>query len=145
MTLDARLPEHLEMLATSSESKLTALAINALKDDLMSGVTTARSLADKYYIDVELKHLIQEGVVEGPNLLVGGIGMKGAHGHGYIGSDHSGAEEMRKTARANMKKGVDLLKVFVTPGNLSLTDDFVPSYLSLEEIRTVVELSLIHI
>lgn len=139
VTLDARLPEHLEMLATSSESKLTALAINALKDDLMSGVTTARSLADKYYIDVELKHLIQEGVVEGPKLLVGGMGMKGAHGHGYIGSDHSGAEEMRKTARANMKKGVDLLKVFVTPGNLSLTDDFVPSYLSLEEIRTVVE------
>ncbi|MDO4278842.1 MAG: hypothetical protein Q4C69_08445, partial [Lachnoclostridium edouardi] len=34
VTLDARLPEHLEMLATSSESKLTALAINALKDDL---------------------------------------------------------------------------------------------------------------
>ncbi|MDO4279957.1 MAG: hypothetical protein Q4C69_14115, partial [Lachnoclostridium edouardi] len=34
VTLDARLPEHLEMLSTSSESKLTALAINALKDDL---------------------------------------------------------------------------------------------------------------
>ncbi|RGY97261.1 amidohydrolase family protein [Clostridium sp. AM58-1XD] len=138
-TIDARLPEHLEILGDSSECRLTVIAMKAMEDNLMAGITTARSLADKHYIDVELKKLIAAGEVKGPDLLVAGIGMKGAHGHGYIGSSFCGTEEVRRTARENMRRGADLLKIFVTPGNLSLTDSFIPSYLSPEEIRTAVE------
>lgn len=139
ITMDARLPKHLEMMETANQSELTILALKGLKDDLLSGVTTARSLGDKYYIDVVMKEQIKAGAVMGPNLLISGIGMRGIHGHGFVGTGHCGVESFRQTARENMKRGVDILKIFVTPGMPPLDSSFVPSYMSPEEIRTVVE------
>ena len=139
LALDARIPGHLDMMG-QSECEHTLLALNGLKDDLMSGVTTARCLGDRNYIDVVLKQKIAQGVVVGPDLLVCGIGMKGRHGHGYVGMPHSGVEEFRRTARENMFRGVDVLKIFVTPGGAAATlDEFIPYFISYDEIRTVVE------
>ena len=139
LALDARLPGHLEMM-NLSECEHTLLALKGLEDDLMSGVTTARCLGDRNYIDVVLKEQIRQGKVAGPDLLVCGIGMKGRHGHGFVGMPHSGVEEFRRTARENMFRGVDILKIFVTPGTPAATpDEFIPCYLSYDEIRTVAE------
>ncbi len=139
LALDARLPGHLDMM-TLSECEHTLLALRGLQDDLMSGVTTARCLGDRNYIDVILKEQIRQGKVTGPDLLVCGIGMKGRHGHGYVGMPHSGVEEFRRTARENMFRGVDVLKIFVTPGApAARPEEFIPCYISYDEIRTVVE------
>lgn len=138
LCIDATLPEHLELLAWSNECQLTLLALKGLKEDLMSGVTTARCMGDKYYIDVTLKKLIEGGKVDGPRLLAAGIGMKGSHGAGHIGMPHCGAEEIRHTCRENLKKGADLLKLFITPGVPDPFSTFVPSFLSLEEISVAV-------
>lgn len=139
LALDARLPGHLGMMGLS-EAEHTVLALNGLHDDLMSGVTTARCMGDRYYLDVTMKRLIKEGKVEGPDLLVSGIGMKAAHGHGFVGLPHSGAEEFRKTARENMFRGVDHLKIFMTPGAPAKSEtDFIPCYLTREEVATVVQ------
>ena len=139
LCIDARIPDHLELLADASEAELTLIALKGLKDDLMSGVTTARCMGDKYYIDVNLKKKIKDGTILGPNLLTAGIGMKGSHGAGYIGSPHSGPEDFRNTARANMKKGINVLKLFATPGVAPVGQSFIPSFLSREEISMVVE------
>lgn len=138
LALDARLPGHLEMMG-ESECLHTILALKGLQDDLLSGVTTARCLGDRNYMDVELKKQIRLGRVAGPDLLVSGIGMKSRHGHGYVGLPHSGAEELRRTARENMFRGVDVLKIFVTPGAPVGPGEFIPCFLTLEEIATVVE------
>ena len=139
LALDARIKNHLDMM-DRSECEHTILALNGLKDDLMSGVTTARSLGDRNYIDVVLRDQIREGKVLGPDLLVCGIGMKGRHGHGYVGMPHSGVEEFRRTARENMFRGVDCLKIFVTPGAPARKPgEFIPCFLTLDEIKTVVE------
>ncbi|WHH60356.1 amidohydrolase family protein [Petroclostridium sp. X23] len=138
VALDARVPDHLEMM-NDSECELTIRSMKTLKDDLMSGVTTARCMGDRHYIDVVFKHQIQKGDVIGPNLLVSGIGMRSVHGHGYVGMGHAGVEEFRRTARENMAKGVDLLKVFVTPGMPSVNSSFIPHFLTVDEIKTVVE------
>lgn len=139
LALDARLPGHLDMMALS-ECEHTLLALKGLEDDLMSGVTTARCLGDRNYIDVVLREQVKQGKVTGPNLLVCGIGMKGRHGHGYVGLPHSGVEEFRRTARENMFRGVDILKIFVTPGApAAAPEEFIPCFISYDEIRTVVE------
>lgn len=138
LSIDASITDHLELLSWSSECELTILALDGLKADLRSGVTTARTMGDKYYIDIALKKLIEDGKVEGPRLLAAGIGMKGSHGAGYIGSPHCGPEEIRTTCRQNLKRGVDLLKLFVTPGVPDPASTFVPSFLSLEEIYMAV-------
>lgn len=139
LCIDATLPEHLELLEWSTECELTLLALAGLKADLMSGVTTARCMGDKYYIDIALRKLIESGRMDGPRLLAAGIGMKGVHGAGHIGSPHCGPEEIRSTCRQNLKKGVDLLKLFITPGVPDPCSDFVPSYLSPEEISMAVD------
>ena len=138
LSIDATIPEHLELLAWSTECELTLIALDGFRKDLMSGVTTARCMGDRFYIDVTLKKLIEQGKVAGPKLLAAGIGMKGSHGAGYIGSPHCGPEEIRKTARENLKKGVDLLKLFITPGVPDPESEFVPSFFSLEEIAMAV-------
>lgn len=76
--------------------------------------------------------------MDGPRLLAAGIGMKGSHGAGHIGMPHCGAGEIRHTCRENLKKGADLLKLFITPGVPEPASTFVPSFLSLEEISTAV-------
>lgn len=139
LCIDARKPEHLEIVGTGSECKLTLIAADGLKADLLSGVTTSRCMGDKYDLDLKFKKEIDAGNVIGPDLLTAGVGMKGLNGSGYIGAPHSGVEEFRHTARANIAKGVNLLKLFTTPGLFSVKLGFVPSFLSAEEIRVVVE------
>ena len=139
LVIDARKPDHLEIIGSGSECKLTLIALEGLEDDLLSGVTTARCMGDKYDLDLKLKKEIEAGNVVGPDLLTAGVGMKGSNGSGYVGAPHSGVEEFRRTARSNVAKGVNLLKIFTTPGVFSVDLGFVPSFLSAEEIRTVVE------
>lgn len=139
LSLDARLHGHLDMMNICSEAELTVMAIKSMKDDLMSGVTTARCLGDRNYIDVCLKKQVEKGNVIGPNLLVCGIGMRSIHGHGYVGLPHSGVEEVRRTARENMAQGVDLLKIFITAGAPPMNGGWVPYFMTYEEMKTVVD------
>lgn len=139
LAIDARVPDHLTFMSKGICAH-TVRALKGLKDDLMSGVTTARCLGDHKYIDVEIKQMIKDGDVIGPDLLVCGVGMRSSHGHGFAGSPHCGVEEFRKTCRENMYRGVDVLKIFVTPGAPAVkAGDFIPCYISYDEIRTVVE------
>jgi imidazolonepropionase-like amidohydrolase len=135
-SLDARLDGHLDMM-NDSECALTIRAIKCMRDDLMSGVTSSRCLGEKHYVDVTLRNEINAGRLEGPRLQVAGIGMRSVHGHGYVGVPHTGEQEFRKTCRENMLRKVDLLKIFVTGGAPPLSGDFVPCFLSVEEIATV--------
>lgn len=139
LSIDARKSNHLEILGTATECKLTLLAEEGLYDDLLSGVTTVRCMGEKHDLDLKLKKEIDAGNLVGPDILPAGVGMKGSNGSGYIGAPHSGVEEFRRTARSNVVKGVKLLKIFTTPGVFSTEQDFIPSFLSAEEIRTVVE------
>ena len=136
--MDARLPGHLEMME-GSECELTVTAVKTLQDDLLSGVTTARCMGDRHYLDIKLRKEIQRNRLIGPNLLCAGIGMRCIHGHGFVGMAHSGPEEFRRTARENMLQGADLLKIFATPGMPPISGSFIPHFLTREEIRTVVE------
>ena len=109
-----------------------------MKDDLNAGITSLRALGDRYYIDVTIRKLIQENTVTGPDLQVCGIGMKGLHGHGFVGESFSGAEEFRRISQQNLSRGVDWLKIFITGGSPPVDSDFIPCFLTDEEIQTVV-------
>lgn len=138
LALDARIPEHLEMMELS-ECEHTVLALDGLRDDLMSGVTTARCLGDRYYLDIKLKKLIEEKKVKGPDLLTSGIGMRSRTGHGYVGLPHDKLEDFVKTSKENILKGADILKIFVTPGMpVECEEVEVPCFLKYEEIEAVV-------
>ena len=139
LSIDARKSNHLEILGTATECKLTLLAEEGLYDDLLSGVTTVRCMGEKHDLDLKLKKEIDAGNLVGPDILPAGVGMKGSNGSGYIRGPPPDDVKFRRTARSNVAKGVKLLKIFTTPGVFSTEQDFIPSFLSAEEIRTVVE------
>ena len=136
LALDARLENHLAKME-DCEADQTIRAIKTMKDDLMAGVTTARCLGDRCYIDVTCKKAQKEGRITGPKLVVSGIGMRSTHGHGYVGMPHCGPEEFRKTARENIARGVDFLKVFMT--KVINATPFIYHFLTLDELKVVVE------
>lgn len=139
LNIDANLPEHLELLSWSNECELTLISLKGLEDDLLNGITTIRCLGDKYYIDVTLKDKIEKNEIIGPRVLSSGLGIKGLHGSGYIGYPHCGVEDVRKTVRENLKRKVETIKLFITPGQPPQKGKKIPSFLSYEEIKVAVD------
>lgn len=136
LALDARLPNHLEKM-NDCEAEQTLRAVKTMKDDLESGVTTARCLGDRFYVDVTCRNAQREGRLTGPKLVVSGIGMRASHGHGYVGMPHCGPEEFRRTSRDNIAHGVDFLKVFMT--KVINKTPFIYHFLTPEELAAVVQ------
>lgn len=136
LALDARLENHLVKM-NDCEAEQTIRALKTMKDDLHAGVTTARCLGDRFYIDVTCRKAQREGRIEGPKLVVSGIGMRASHGHGFVGMPFDGPEQFRKQARENILHGVDFLKVFTT--KVINATDFIFHFMSPEELRAVVQ------
>lgn len=136
LALDARIENHLSKM-NDPEVEHSIRAIKTMKDDLESGVTAARYMGDKYYIDIAFREAQKEGRVNGPRMVVCGIGMRSLHGHGFVGMPFVGEQEFRKQARENISRGVDFLKLFTT--KVINKDDFIPSFLTLKEMQVVVE------
>lgn len=134
--LDARRKGYLQRMNLSA-CELTLDALKNLEDDLMSGVTTARSCGDRFYIDCVMRDKIRAGEVTGPEIIASGIGMRSMHGHGYVGLPHTGREEFLRRSRENLARSVDMLKIYITGGAPPKSGSHIPCYLSEEEVRTV--------
>ena len=135
LAMDARVPGHL-MMMNDPESRQTMRAVRNVADDITAGITGMRCLGDRYFLDVEMRDC---GDPSFPWMSVSGIGMKGIHGHGYVGMSFSGAEAFRRQARENLYRKVDWLKIFITPGTPPVGDVLTPWYMTREEVRAVVE------
>lgn len=137
LALDARIPGHLDLME-DSEAKQTIRALKVIKDNLQAGITGLRCVGDRYYLDVLLRDMVSSGELEGPWMQVAGIGMKGVHGHGYVGKSFSGVEEFRRQARLNIYNHTDYLKIFITAGAPPV-GPMVQCFLTRDEVSTVVK------
>jgi imidazolonepropionase-like amidohydrolase len=119
------------------------------KNALLAGITTMRDLGAEGagYTDVYVKKAIDNGLIDGPRMLVAGpaIVATGAYGpKGFhdgvtvpLGAEPaSGTDQVIETVRRQMGQGVDLIKVYAdyrwTPDAPSQ-----PTFL-LEELKTMV-------
>jgi imidazolonepropionase-like amidohydrolase len=135
LALDTRLENHLVKME-DCEAEQTIRAIKTMRDDLVSGVTTSRCCGDRFYIDVTCRNAQRQGRLVGPKLVVSGIGMRAAHGHGYVGLPHTGVLEFQKRSRENILHGVDFLKVFTT--KVINATPFIFHFMTPEELKAVV-------
>jgi imidazolonepropionase-like amidohydrolase len=134
------------------------LALDAtvwVRKTLMAGFTTVRDLGSSDFIDVALRNAIADGSIVGPRMLVAvrGIGSTGGHADDLTGYRYNlfgresgiedgvadGPDEIRKAVRWVVKNGADVVKVHVTGGVLSLTDDLNTPQLTQEEINALVD------
>lgn len=115
-------------------------AANFAYDFLKSGVTTVRDLGGVNYLDLSLREAINKGIVDGPRYLVSGkpIVMTGGHGY-FFAREADGPNEVRKAARENLKKGVDVLKFMATGGVLTPGVEPGSPQLTYEEMKAGIE------
>jgi imidazolonepropionase-like amidohydrolase len=97
-------------------------AANMLKS-LRAGVTLVRDLG---FHDLNLysKQAIEQGIFPGPRVKVCGAAIIQTGGHTYwVCREASGADEMRRAVREQVKGGADLIKIMACHDTLEFTDD----------------------
>lgn len=87
---------------------------------LSAGVTTARDLGGRDFLEVELRDAIEAGLAVGPHLIVATRPITNTGGHcWYMGGEADTDEGIRRVARENLRSGADCLKVMATGGNMT--------------------------
>lgn len=107
---------------------------------LRAGITTARDLGGYEWAELALRDAFAAGELRGPRLLCAGKVITMTGGHGWnIGLESDGADEVRKSARLNLKKGADCLKFMATGGVLTPGVEPGAAQLGEDEMRAGVE------
>ncbi len=111
------------------EMSVFKAAANMLKS-LRAGVTMVRDLG---FHDLNLfsKQAVEQGIFPGPRLKVCGAAIIQTGGHTYwVCREASGADEMRRAVREQVRGGADLIKIMACHDTLEFTD---------EELRAVID------
>ena len=95
---------------------------NMLKS-LRAGVTLVRDLGMNRS-NIFTKQAVEQGIFPGPRLLVTGESIVQTGGHTYwCCREASGADEMRRAVRDQVRSGADLIKIMACHDLLEFTDD----------------------
>jgi imidazolonepropionase-like amidohydrolase len=133
-------PDPVAAIARMNVAQATLKALKRCEAMLTAGITTARDLGGYEWGELALRDAFAAGDLPGPRLLCAGklITMTGGHGHD-IGLESDGPDAVRKSARLNLKKGVDCLKLMATGGVLTPGVEPGAAQLSEAEMRAGVE------
>jgi imidazolonepropionase-like amidohydrolase len=113
-------------------------AADYARRDLESGVTTARTLSERDFMDIAYKQAIQRGLIAGPRVMVAGRGIQPSYVDMSVTDIHAdGPAEVRRAVRENVKRGADWIKLFLNPSFRSDTPTR-PNY-TREEIAAAVD------
>src|SRR5699024_6047281 len=106
---------------------------------LRSGVTTARELGARGFLDLEVKKSIESEDIEGPNLLISNRPITTTGGHcWFMGCECDDKTSIKKAVRNHVKKGADWIKIMATGGGHTKgTSQWLPQF-TFEEMRTAV-------
>lgn len=136
LSMDLLQEDWLSRVNDSDAEKTIAAVIN-MASDLKSGVTTARCLGEKNFLDLACRKAAQTGLLPGPRLLVAGKSIRSTHGHGILAYVFDGPEQVRRGVRENIKAGADVIKLLTTAtvrGSGEIHSDY-----TREEIFAIVE------
>jgi imidazolonepropionase-like amidohydrolase len=131
-------------------------AVKNAKITLEAGFTTVRDVGGPPFLAVDLRESINDGFVPGPRVVASGPGLSITGGHGDLNNyapqvrmqmfpeerDYriaDGVDQVRHVVRAQLKHGVDLIKVHASGGVLSRGDSPGAPQYTVEELRAIVE------
>jgi imidazolonepropionase-like amidohydrolase len=107
---------------------------------LQAGFTTIRVAGSRDFLDVDLRDAIAEGAVVGPRILASGRGLTttGGHYHNWCAIEVDGVDAVRKEVRAHVKRGVDSIKLMLSPGIATEGSNVNTEQFSLDEVQAAV-------
>jgi imidazolonepropionase-like amidohydrolase len=150
--------DHYEEINDFKETPLTATingVVNA-RTTLMAGFTTVRDVGSPPFAAVDLRNQINEGFIPGPRVVASGPGISITGGHGDLNgysptvrdtmypADRDfqiadGPDQVRQTVRAQIKYGVDVIKILASGGVLSRGDQPGAPQFTYEELKVAAD------
>ncbi len=132
------------MRAETDEQQLIRM-LHSARELLGVGVTTARDLGGRGYLDVVVREAIAEGLARGPRMVVAASPITVTGGHcWFMGGEADSENDLRRLVRTHHKHGADLIKVmstggFMTTGSAPWYAQFTSAQLAVivEEARRV--------
>lgn len=110
-------PTPVARMTSETDAEQLVLMLRSARELLSAGVTTARDLGARNYLDVVVRDAIVRGDARGPRLLVSGAPLTPTGGHcWFMGGEVDGAYELRKAVRRHHAHGVDAIKIMSTGG-----------------------------
>ena len=127
------------LVAADDGAVLLAMRL-AARRALAAGVTTVRDLGDRSYLAVALREWFRAGNEIGPEILASGppLTVTGGHCH-FMGGQADDERELRLGVRQRATRGVDVIKVMVTGGNMTAGIDPLTSQYTVAELSAVVD------
>ena len=129
--------------------------VNARKT-LEAGFTTVRDVGSLPFLAVDLRNSINEGLIPGPRIVASGPGISITGGHGDLNNFSpqtrvsmfpeerdfqiaDGVDQIRHVVRAQVKYGVDVIKILATGGVLSKGDNPGSPQFTPEELKAAAD------
>jgi imidazolonepropionase-like amidohydrolase len=136
-------------------SSAFAAVVHARKT-LEAGFTTVRDVGSLPFLAVDLRNSINEGLVPGPRVVASGPPISITGGHGDLNNFSpqtrvtmfpeernfeiaDGVDQVRHVVRAQMKYGVDVIKILATGGVLSKGDSPGAPQFTFEELKAAAD------
>lgn len=118
---------------------IVATAIKNLETLLKSGVTYIRDLGAIKGFDVQLRYLVKNGYIIGPDIKCCGQFITMTGGHMYtMGREADGVDEVRKATRESIKMGADVIKLAASGGVITAGNDINAYQFNEDELRVAV-------
>jgi imidazolonepropionase-like amidohydrolase len=131
-------------------------AVENARRTLEAGFTTVRDVGSKPFLAVDLRNSIQDGFIVGPRIVASGPGISITGGHGDLNNYSpqtrvsmfpeerdfkiaDGVDQIRHTIRAQVKYGVDVIKILATGGVLSKGDSPGAPQYTFEELKAAAD------
>ncbi|PYP92890.1 MAG: Xaa-Pro dipeptidase [Candidatus Angelobacter sp. Gp1-AA117] len=132
-----------------------AAVVNARKT-LEAGFTSVRDVGSHPFLAVDLRNSIKEGLVPGPRIVASGPAISITGGHGDLNNYSpqtrvimfpeerdfaiaDGVDQIRHVVRAQVKYGVDVIKIIATGGVLSKGDSPGAPQFTPEELKAAAD------
>ncbi|WP_251106276.1 metal-dependent hydrolase family protein [Alloacidobacterium dinghuense] len=129
--------------------------VNA-KRTLDAGFTSVRDVGSRPFLAVDLRNNVNAGFIPGPRIVASGPGISITGGHGDLNNYSpqtrvmmfpeqrdfqiaDGPEQVRETVRAQVKYGVDVIKILASGGVLSKGDQPGGPQYTYEELKMAAE------
>lgn len=110
------------------------------KEYLESGVTFIRVVGTEENYDLQIKEAIENHVIEGPHMYCASkvICMTGGHGW-QEGIEADGKDACLKAVRAQLRSGVDLIKIMATGGVMTKGVEPGNAQFTVDEMKVMIE------
>ena len=122
----------------------TLLMYRRALEAITTGTTSVRVIGEAHFTDMDVRSIIDKGVLPGPRIKAAGAALiaTGGHGHNSMSClEASGVDGFRQAVREQIRAGADFIKICLTGGIGTPGEKPSDKQIADDELRAVVEVA----